>query len=251
MKRTSQTKKIFNFPLSIIIPVYNESENILLTLKEIKHQVKTSHEIIIVYDFDDDTTIPIVKNSKKMYPNVRLVKNFVLPGPSGAIRTGILLSHGERVLVTMADLCDDLSQVEDMIALVPKKAGIICPSRYMKGGKQQLKSSLKVWAPRTAGWLIRILAGVPTYDPTNSYKLYSKEMLDRLTLKSTVSFSVTLEIVVKAHALGYSIIEIPTIWRDRQHGKTNFKLGRSLVTYLPWFFYALSHRFFSSIKRFD
>jgi hypothetical protein len=64
-------------------------------------------------------------------------------------------------------------------------------------------------------------------------------------LRSTVSFSVTLEIVAKAHCLGYRIVEVPTVWRDRQHGKTNFKLGRSLVAYFPWLCVALLRgRFF-------
>lgn len=244
-------KSPYLFPLSLVIPVYNENKNILLTLEEIKRQIKTPHETIVVYDFDADTTVPVVKKAKQKYPHLRLVKNTIHKGPSGAIRSGFAAAKGERVLVTMADLCDDLSQVKGMVRLVPKKAGIVCPSRYMKGGKQELKSSLKVWAPRTAGWLLKVFGGIPTYDPTNSYKLYSKEMLDRLSLVSTVSFSVTLEIVVKARALGYNVVEIPTVWKDRQHGKTNFKLGQSLVTYLPWFFYALSHRLSSLITRPD
>jgi dolichol-phosphate mannosyltransferase len=229
--------------LSIVIPVYNEKENILHTLKEINKYVKTPHEIIVVYDFDEDTTLEVLKKVKQK--NLILEKNKIIKGPSGAIRTGIAKAKGQRVLVTMADLCDDLSQVEELLTLVPKHAGIGSPSRYSKGGKQQLKPSLKVWAPKTAGYLLKVVGGIPTHDPTNSYKLYSKKMLDNLELKSTISFSVTLEIVVKAHAQGYKIIEIPTVWRDRQHGKTNFKLGRSLVAYFPWFCYTLIHRVFS------
>src|SRR6185437_9208296 len=208
--------------LSIVIPVYNEKENILKTLAEINKNVHVPHEIFIVYDFDEDTTLPIVKKVLKKYPNLKLIKNTINRGPSGAIRTGFANANAPYVLVTMADLCDDLSQVKDMLTLVPDKAAIVAPSRYCKGGEQQLKSSLKVWAPRTAGYLLKKLTGIPTYDPTNSYKLYSKKLLDSLILTSTVSFSVTLEVVVKAHARGYKIIEIPTTWRDRQHGKTNF-----------------------------
>lgn len=225
--------------LSIVIPVYNENENILKTLEEIKKNVHVPHEILIIYDFDKDKTIPIVKKVLKKYPNLKLIKNTIIKGPSGAIRTGMLKAVAPYILVTMADLCDDLSQIKTMMTLISENVDIICPSRYCKGGEQQLKSSLKVWAPRTAGFLLKKLTGIPTYDPTNSYKLYSKKLLDKLILTSTVSFSVTLEIVVKAHVHGYTIIEIPTVWRDRQHGKTNFKLGRSLLHYFPWFWYAL------------
>lgn len=226
--------------LSIIIPVYNEKENILKTLEEIRKNVRVSHEILVVYDFDKDTTLKALKGVKAK--NLFIIKNDIFRGPSGAIRTGFKIAKAPLVLVTMADLCDDLSQVGQMLNIVSeKKADIVCPSRYTKGGKQELKQGIKVWAPRSAGFLLKVLVGIPTFDPTNSYKLYSKKLIDKLDLKSTVSFSVTLEIVVKAYSLGYKIVEIPTVWRDRQNGKTNFKLGRSLVTYFPWFLYALTN----------
>ena len=79
------------------------------------------------------------------------------------------------------------------------------------------------------------IGGLEITDPTNSYKLYSTEMLKSLNLRSRVSFSVTLEIVMKAKALGYRFHEIPTKWTDREFGKTNFPLVKSLVAYLPWF----------------
>jgi dolichol-phosphate mannosyltransferase len=228
--------------LSIIIPVYNENENILNTLKEIRKHIRIEHEVLIVYDSDNDTTIPIVKPILKKNPHIQVTKNIVMRGPSGAIRTGIAKAKGSRVLVTMADLCDDLSQVEELLQLVPDIADIACPSRYMRGGKQHLKYTPKVFAPRAAGIFLKFFAGIPTYDPTNSYKMYSKKMLDKIQLKSTISFSVTLEIVVKAHSLGYKIVEIPTVWRDRIHGKSNFKFGKSLIVYMPWFLFAVFRR---------
>ena len=241
MKNIKNSRDSKKLKLSIIIPVYNENGNILKTLKEIKKNILEKHEIIIVYDFDEDSTLPVLNNYLKTNKNLFLVKNNVARGPSGAIRTGFKRAVAPYVLVTMADLCDDVSQVNELLRLMSSGADIVCPSRYMRGGRQQLKAGVKVWAPRSAGYLLKILAGIPTYDPTNSFKLYSKKLLNRLNLKSTISFSVTLEIVVKAHALGYKIVEIPTVWRDRQRGKTNFKLGRSLVAYFPWFIYALLH----------
>ena len=225
--------------LSVVIPVYNEAGNIEETLYGLKQNVRVPHEIIIVYDFDEDTTLPVVRRSGSDYGNIRLVKNNVARGPSGALRTGFAEAKASRVLVVMADLCDDFTQIEHLLSLVPAHADIACPSRYCKGGKQQLKSSLKVWAPRTAGFLLKLLSGIPTYDPTNSFKLYSANVLNDIKLTSTISFSVTLEIIAKAHCLGYRIVEVPTVWRDRQHGKTRFKLGRSLLAYCPWFCVAL------------
>ena len=222
--------------LTVVIPVYNEGENIALTLDGLDQSVPVSHEILIVYDADSDTTLPVVRPLLEKHPNWRLVQNDIARGPSGALWTGFKHARGGRILVVMADLCDDVSQIGALLSIVPELADIACPSRYCPGGRQELKGALvKGWAPRAAGRLLRLFAGLPTYDPTNSFKLYSTRLLDDLRLVSTVSFSVTIEIIAKAHCLGYRIEEIPTTWADRRFGKSNFKVGRSLVTYFPWF----------------
>ena len=227
----------FDLRLSVVIPVYNEDKNIELTFQTLEKIIDVSHEIIVVYDFDEDTTLPVVRRLSLQFPQLKLVKNNIARGPSGAIRSGIAQARGENVLVIMADLCDDLTQVPQMLSLIRTSADIVCPSRYCRGGDQILTETayLKALIPRVASFFIKFLTGIPTSDSTNSFKLYSNKMLQDFKLTSTVSFSVTLEIVVKAHCLGYRLIEIPTVWRDRQHGKSNFNLGRSIIVYLPWF----------------
>jgi dolichol-phosphate mannosyltransferase len=220
--------------LSVVIPVYNEPDNLPLAVKALAQNIPVPHELVVVYDFDGDTTVLVARTLQAEYPQLCLEKNSVARGPSGALRAGFAKATAPLILVTMADLCDDVSQIPQMLELARNGADIVAPSRYCAGGQQQLKESLKVKAPRTAGRLIHFLAGLPTVDPTNSFKLYSARMLQDMRLSSTISFSVTLEIVAKAHCLGYRIVELPTVWRDRQHGKTTFKLGRSLVAYLPW-----------------
>lgn len=225
--------------LSIVIPVYNEAENIEKAISEIKKKVKTKHEIIVVYDHPKDTTLPPLRKLIKKNNNLFAVRNSVCPGPSGAIRTGFLKAKSDKILVTMADLCDDLTIVDKIAKHVPGKFEIVTPSRYCKGGGQIVTSKYKAFFPQTAGFVLKILTGINTSDPTNSYKLYSAKLVKNLNLKSTVSFSVTLEIIAKAHCLGKKIKEVPTVWRDRQHGKTNFKILPSVITYTPWFFLTL------------
>lgn len=231
--------------VSVVIPVYNEPENIRLTLEALRGKLPDPHEILVVYDTDDDTTLTVLNELAPTYPELRVVKNDVARGPSGALRTGIRQSRGSTVIVTMADLSDDLDALPHLLAIIPGEADIVCPSRYCSGGRQELEPSLKVWAPRFAGRVMHWLCGLGTVDPTNSHKLYRGDLVRSLPLRSTVSFSVTLEIVAKAHCLGCCIVEVPTVWRNRQHGTTNFRLGRSLVVYTPWLLLALLNgRFF-------
>lgn len=227
-------------PLSVVIPVYNEAGNIGPTLDALEQHIPVPHEVIVVYDHDEDTTLPELRRRLGTSPHLRVVMNRVVRGPSGALRQGFAVARGQRVLVVMADQSDDFAQIPRLLDLVPAHADIACPSRYCPGGEQYLSTAtLKVWAPRTAGFLLRLLSGLDTYDPTNSFKMYSAEVLRNISLVSRVSFSVTLEIVAKAHGLRYRIIEMPTVWRDRSVGTTKFKIGRSIIAYLPWFWLAI------------
>lgn len=237
--------------LSVVIPVYNEEELITETIYSLKKHLPFNYEVIIVYDSDDDLTIPIVKQIKKNSSNIRLLKNTICPGPSGAIRSGVNKAKASKVLVTMADMSDDHSQIPLMVELMKQGVGVVCPSRYCRGGKQEVKkisTNTKILFPKLAGRLLVYLTGLPTNDPTNSYKLYSKKLLSSIELKSKVSFSVTLEIVAKAHCLGFNIKEIPTTWKERDSGKSNFKFFRSLIFYLPWFGISLLRGSFFSLS---
>ncbi len=230
--------------LSVVIPVYNEDDNITTTIQTLNKVITVSHEIICVYDYEEDTTIPVIRNLMSGFPQLKMIKNEITMGPSGAIRTGIQKSSSPQILVVMADACDDFKQIPSLLSLNSEIDGIVCPSRYCKGGKQVLAPSLKVWIPRTAGFLLKLFTGLPTSDPTNSFKLYSAKIFDDIELQSTVSFSVTLEIVTKAFLLGYNIVEIPTTWKDRTRGKSNNKLITSIPAYFKWFILCLMKRIY-------
>lgn len=246
MKKKALKKNLPRPVLSIVIPVYNEAKNIEEELKSISTNITSPCEIIVVYDLTRDTTLPVLRRLRSKYRNLQVVKNDIKPGPSGAIRTGFNKSRADRILVTMADLCDDLGEIDKVLRLIPGDADIVCPSRYCKGGGQILESKYKAILPQTAGLILKLLTGITTSDPTNSFKLYSSELIRSLNLKSTVSFSVTLEVMAKAHCLNKRIYEIPTVWHDREHGKTNFKIIPSIITYFPWFCFALlKNRIFS------
>lgn len=228
----------------IIVPVYNEGENIRKTLAELDAKVTVDAETWLVYDRDDDTTLPPAREleGKTRIP-FRLVKNKYGRGALNAIKTGLEDATGELVVVTMADLCDPPEVINAMVtAAKEKNADIVCASRYMKGGRQYGGPKFKGFLSHTAGLLLCWFARLPTHDPTNSFKLYRKSFLDSVTIESTGGFELGIELVVKARALKRTIVEVPTTWRDRVAGKSNFKLWKWLPNYLRWFFYAFAHR---------
>ena len=91
---------------------------------------------------------------------------------------------------------------------------------------------------RTAGVSLHYLAGLPTTDPTNSFKAYRKDFLDRNRIESTAGFCLGLELTAKAHLQGGRVEEVPAVWRDRTAGESRFQVWKWLPHYLKWYFYA-------------
>ena len=226
--------------VSIVIPVYNEGDNIRATLAALDAKVSVPARILLVYDTPEDTTLPAAEalTGQTRVP-FELVRNRYGRGALNAIKTGLEAAEDELVVVTMADLCDPPEVINVMVEAAERcRADIVCASRYMKGGKQYGGPKLKGFLSRTAGLLLCWITRLPTHDPTNSFKLYRKSFLETVTIESTGGFELGIELVVKARAMGRTIVEVPTVWRDRVAGKSNFKLWKWLPNYLHWFFYA-------------
>jgi dolichol-phosphate mannosyltransferase len=225
-----------------VIPVYNEGEN-FPQLRSALDSIRCPFEALVVYDFDADNTVPAVRAAiQEGDARFRLVKNSVKPGVLGALESGFQSITEGPILVVMGDLSDDLTKVDDMVALYDRGAHLVAASRYMSGGKviggPLLKRNLSKWAGLTLHWL----RGLPTCDATNSFKLYGAKMLNALKLKSSGGFEISLEITVKAFLAGYKIAEVPTTWRDRTHGLPRFRLWHWLPRYLRWYFHAFRPR---------
>lgn len=227
--------------LSIVIPVYNEGENIRNVLTAAESHFGTEPEILICYDFEEDNTLPVVREYLPKFPHLKLVRN-TGKGVLGALKTGFQVASQPAVLVTMADLSDDLSGVRVMLDEFKKGAAVVCGSRYMKGGAQIGGPWFKKMLSRAAGVSLHYLAGLQTHDATNNFRLYAQSFLKSVTIESTGGFELALELTVKAHRQGLKISEVPTIWRDRTAGESRFRLMKWLPKYLRWYFYALGWR---------
>jgi len=229
--------------VDFVMPVYNEGANIGRALSEIGSHVLLAKRVVVVYDFDEDNTVPIVRELALRYPWVELHKNTVGRGVLNAIRAGISTTKAEVVIITMADLSDDIAIVPRMVELI-RDGGydIVCASRYMRGGRQIGGPRLKRLLSRVAGLSLHWLTGLPTHDATNAFRAYRRSLLNETEIESRGGFEYSLEITAKAYAAGRRITEVPSTWRDRSAGQSRFKLRAWLPHYLRWYLYALTHR---------
>jgi glycosyltransferase involved in cell wall biosynthesis len=235
--------------LSVVMPVFKEGEAVEPVLRGFTTRVTTPHEILVVYDFDEDPTVPVIERLHAELPAVRGLRNDLGRGVLNAMKAGIAASSGAYVLVSMADGSDEPQVVDPMVTLARDGADVVAASRYMQGGRQVGGPPLKRLMSRTAGLTLHWFAGVPTHDPTNNFKLYSRRFLDTVTIESTAGFELALELTVKATLAGRRVAEVPTTWRDRTEGQSNFKLRKWLPHYLHWYWVAFRGRLGAIARR--
>lgn len=221
--------------LSIVIPVFNEPDNIGPTLRRIETEVATPHETLVVYDFDADTTVPVVRQLQPALTAVRLVRNELGHGVLNAMRAGIASSTAPLVLITMADGSDEVDRVDEMVGLANGGAVVVAGSRYMRGGRQIGGPVLKRALSRAAGLSLHWFGRVPIHDSTSNFKLYRRDFLDSVIIESSGGFELALELTTKAALSGLRMAEVPTTWRDRTAGESQFKLRAWLPNYLRWY----------------
>jgi glycosyltransferase involved in cell wall biosynthesis len=225
------------------LPVYNEGEAVEPVLRALHAGIATPHELVVVYDFDEDTTVPVVARLAREIPGLRGLRNDLGRGVLNAMLAGVAGTSGRFVLISMADGSDEPKVVDGMVALARDGADVVAASRYMRDGHQVGGPLLKRLMSRAAGLSLHWLAGVPTHDPTNNFKLYRRDFLAATPIESTAGFELALELTVKASLAGRRVAEVPTTWRDRTAGQSNFKLRKWLPHYLHWYRLAMGERF--------
>ncbi len=228
--------------LAIVLPVYNEGEAVEPVLRALSDGVKTPHEIVVVYDFAEDSTVPVVQRLEAEIPGLRGLRNDLGRGVLNAMKAGIAGTKAPLVLISMADGSDEPHIVDSMVTLAQDGADVVAASRYVRGGRQVGGPLLKRMLSRAAGLTLHWFAGVPTHDPTNNFKLYRRSFLEAVRIESTAGFELALELTVKATLAGRRIAEVPTTWRDRTAGKSNFKMRKWLPHYLHWYRVAFAGR---------
>ncbi len=225
--------------LDIVIPVYNEGANIVAVVDSLRTHVQTPFRILICYDHDDDDTIRALRQSDIGELEIQLVKNR-RSGVLGAIRTGFEESSAPAVLVFPADDDYNAPALDRMVQKFREGCEIVAASRFIPGGCMKGCPWLKGTLVRSSAWALHHLARVPTHDPSNGFRLFSRRVIESVPIESTVGFAYSIELLVKCHRLGWKIGEVPVAWYERKAGRSRFRVLRWLPQYWKWFVYAFA-----------
>jgi len=227
--------------LDIIIPVYNEGANIVATLRAIARDMKTPSRVLICYDFQEDDTLPAITNNRDAFASlpVEFVQNRKR-GAHAAVLTGFAQSDAPFVLVFPADDDYNAGILDSMVAEAAKGCDIVCASRFMAGGSMVGCPWLKDLLVRTANFTLYNLAGLPTHDASNGFRLFSRRVVDEIAIESDRGFCYSIELLVKCHRLGWQIGEVPARWFQRAHGASRFQVIKWIPSYIRWYAYAFA-----------
>jgi dolichol-phosphate mannosyltransferase len=224
--------------LDIVIPVYNEGPNILKVLMALDAAVETSARILICYDRDDDDTLTAIGEH---WCRGRLPIEFVRnsgKGAHGAVMTGLRAGKSPYALMYPGDDDYNAGILDSMIAKAREGNDIVCASRFIPGGSMVGCPWLKAFLVRTAAIVLFHLARVPTRDPTNGFRLFSRRVIEEVQVESCQGFTYSLELLVKVQRLRWSVAEVPARWFERSAGRSRFRVLRWIPAYLRWVLYA-------------
>lgn len=233
--------------LDIIIPVYNEDKNIVQLLKKLENEINCNFRILICYDNDNDTTLKYVKANDIITKETLLIKN-PNQGPNSAIIEGINSSNAEIILIYMADDFENIKLINKMIDLIDSGNELIIPSRFIPDGRMQGAKKIKKMITIIGSYLVYYLARIPFKDCTNAFKMFSKNLKDKIKLKSTTGFTFALELTTKSYLSNFKIIEIPSVWIETKDRKSNFKIYKWLPYYIYWLLYSIIKNLYKKKK---
>ena len=222
--------------LSIIIPMFNEAENVESTLRRVEEAMASfqgTYEIVTVNDVSLDNTLENLKTLAAQNGKVNVVsysKNF---GRGRALREGFKGSKGEIIVSIDADLSYDPHYILDFIKILKTEQDIdfVLASPYMPGGGVQNVPFHRLWISRLGNKILRFAMPNRIYTSTGIFRAYRRKVLDSLELESDGK-EIHLEILSKALALGYRVKEMPTILTGRVKGRSKFKFRKTTLTHL-------------------
>lgn len=215
--------------LSVVIPTINERENLETLVPELHaviHDLGISYEVVVVDGESTDGTRDAAHSLGA------LVVEQPRRGYGDALRAGFASAHGEYVITMDADLSHPAKVIERLWS-IRDPMGIGIASRYIAGGRAAMGPLRTVLSRALSAWFKRGLS-VGVHDVSSGFRIYPSSVLERLKTRAA-DFDVLPELLVRAHAEGWQVREVPLDYAPRRAGRSKARLLRLAVAYLRTF----------------
>ena len=213
--------------LSIVIPAYNESARIELTLERVMSCVEKQGwdaEVLVVDDGSSDSTVAIIQRWMVRYPRLHLIKNDGNRGKGFSVRNGLLQASGEIVMFTDADLSAPMEEAELLMAAIRDGADVAIGSRWMDRTRQTIHQPLyRRFFGRCFNWVTRTVMGLPFKDTQCGFKAFKRDAAQIIfRLQRIERWGFDPEILFIARKLGYDIREVPVTWGHDERSRMSY-----------------------------
>lgn len=223
--------------LSIVVPLYNESENIPILYTEIKNAMRKLNKKYEVIFIDDGSTDRSFEELEKIYKTNKFIKiikfrkNF---GQSAAINSGFFHSKGDVVMVMDADLQNDPKDIPKLLDRLNEGYDVVSGWRFVRNDPVSKKLFSKI-----SNWLHKKLTGLEIHDSGCSLKAYTKESIRDINLFGEMHRFIPALLDSK----GFKISEVKVNHRERRYGKTKYGMPRLIRGFLDLIYIKFSTKY--------
>jgi dolichol-phosphate mannosyltransferase len=226
--------------VSIIIPMFNESENTLDTHQQIHKAFENSGyswELVFVSDGSTDNTVEVARRIQAQDARVSVVSYPQNRGRGYAMRCGFASAQGTMFVTIDADLSYHPSYILDLIRCLAEnpQVHIAIGSPYMPNGGTEGLDRFRHLLSRSGNIILQLIVNRDIYTWTGIFRAYRRQVIDSLDLQSDGK-EIHLEILSRAMAIGYTIKEVPAVLTSRKKGRSKFKFLGTINSHLQFIF---------------
>lgn len=223
----------------VVIPTYNERENLPVVCQQVMQATEGRVHILIVDDNSPDGTGDLAGELAGQYPQIHVLHRERKEGLGRAYVAGFkwAMDMGYQLIAQMdADLSHDPRDLPVLIQHTAH-ADVIIGSRYVPGGDVADWARWRYYLSRYANIYVELVTGIPVIDATSGYRCWRRQALEAIGLDTIRSngYAFQIEMAYRAHRHGFHIQEIPIVFTERRAGKS--KLSKRVIweaIWLPW-----------------
>src|SRR6476661_5360689 len=212
---------------SIVVPFYNEQENIpplYMKLKEVMDSIGESYELIFIDDGSKDNSFKVLSDiyeHDRRVNLIRLRRNF---GQTPALKAGFDFARGDVIISMDGDLQHDPEEIPKFLEKIEEGYDLASGWRYARKDHWLMRQI----PSRAANWLMAKLSGVDLHDFGTTFKAYRREIIQEIQLYGELHRFIP----ALASTTGARIVEVPIENLERKTGKSNYGIGRTIRVFL-------------------